>query len=248
MGAAIPLREIATPSTPAGRREVIIANAKSMIGLSAWSGNPAARAEFEDILGPLPPGAYWDLDRPFHVENYETYATVGVSTCGLVVRGNQRRSGVADPNLWLPYEAGTAFSGGNNKGFIDFARKFGAWKADWSFFPGCYLVVGSGLLTHTFTCVDMNAAEDWLQSVDGGDTDKDHGGLQYISTKKRKLSEIQYVGHVDPDLLPFRPKCLVPPNYAGGFSTGKIVTLLVFAGLGYLAGKHFGPQIIKRAA
>ena len=88
-----------------------------------------------------------------------------------------------------------------------------------------------------------------LDDADGGSIDKDHGSLQYINRSVRDLSSLQYVGHVDPDLLPFRSTCLVPPQYGGaGLSTGNVVTLLVFAGLGYLLAKKYGDDILKRVA
>jgi len=243
MGAAIPLREIATPSTPEGRRAVIIANAQSMLYLSAWPGDPAARAEFEDILGPVGPGQYWDLDRPFHVN--ADGPTYGVSTCGLVVRGNMRRSGVDDPTLYEPYEPGSAFSSASGRGFIDFARRYGAWKVDGNYSPGCYIVIGSGLMTHTFTCIELTDTQ--IIGADGGSIDKDHGSLQYINRSVRDISSLQYVGHVDPDTLPFRPTCLVPPQYGGvGLSTGNVVTALVFAGLGYMLGRKYGSAALER--
>ena len=85
--------------------------------------------------------------------------------------------------------------------------------------------------------------------ADGGSIDKEHGSLQYINRSVRDIASLQYVGHVDPDLLPFRSTCLVPPQYGGaGLSTGNVVTLLVFAGLGYLLAKKYGDDILKRVA
>lgn len=204
----IPLEAIKTPEDPLERRAIIVANALALDGVSAWPGNPESRAEFESILGEPPAGGYWDLDRPFSVSKKQ-----GISTCGLVARGIERRCSVLDPNLYAPYSPGSAFSSADNRGLLDFARANDCLSQSGDYASGDMIVIGEGLSTHIFTCVGLEG--DSVYGIDGGQVDLDHGGLQCIKKTRRDRSTMPYVEHVLVARLPwaetcYRPKALSP--------------------------------------
>jgi hypothetical protein len=216
-----PLIKIPRPSDANILRKAIVANAKSIIGVSA--ADKTTRPIFEEILGP---NKYpWDLDRPFRAyKSNDKWKTEGVSTCGLVARGLWRRMGVDMPDLYKNYIAGTALSAEES-----FARKNNAWQTTWTgkeldLRPqiGDYCIIGTGLATHALTVVDWNDNE--CISVDGGQVGVK--GLQCIKQINRAWSQInpstkkiepflgnrKLIGWIIFDLLPFRNNTIIVPE------------------------------------
>jgi len=212
-----PLITIPRPTDTFLLRKAIVANAYSMVGVSAYQ---PTRKLFEGILGKKKYA--WDLDRPFKAKLVNgKWVTEGVSTCGLVARGLWRRMNVDMQALYENYIDGTALSAE-----IIFARKHKAWQAPWkdmSIQPelGDYVIVGSGLATHALTAVAWKGEEiPTLVSVDGGQI-TGAKSLQCIKKVERvwtKRSKEQYagdrkvIGWIVFDMLPFRGNSIVVPQ------------------------------------
>jgi len=154
------LVRIPMPSLPGDRRGMFVANAVSLDGLEA--ARPEHRQAWLDLLGPI--RGHWDLDRPFRVwKENGRWRTEGVSTCGLVAEGIWRRMSVDLPELYEPYEVGSAIERAKR-----YAKQVGAWRTQGRPRPGDYLIVGTKLKTHARTVVDWRDGGETLISVDGG--------------------------------------------------------------------------------
>ena len=218
-----PFETVAMPRDANETRKVIVANALSVVGINA--SKPETFKMFEDLLGPV--SSYWDLKRPFRVwkENGK-WKTEGVSTCGLVARGLWRRVAVDMPKIYKDYDFGMAMIDEQN--FCRSLKPRSAWytpkKDDETRpLPGDYVIIGSGLTTHNFTCIGWDG--DKMISVDGGRVDK-KTGLQCIEHVERELVTIggnlclkddhlirRIVGWAQVDLLPYRSVAVAPQGW-----------------------------------
>lgn len=178
-----------------GAATSIVDYALSLDGLDA--GNPAHRATWLGLLGPLPSWAQWDLDRPFRCRKVDgKWRTQGLSTCGLVANGILRHHQVIIRTLYEPYVFGTAISS-----VVQAAREQDCWQSPiappLAPYPGDYVVIGSGLRTHVLTCVgfadggpggaaDPSEAPRSLVSIDGGQVHP-QTGLQMVRRVERPL-------------------------------------------------------------
>jgi len=218
-----PFENVLMPKDANKTRQIIVANALSIVGISA------AKSEtykmFEDLLGPV--SSYWDLKRPFKVwkENGK-WKTEGISTCGVVARGIWRRVGIDMPRIYQNYIFGMAMI--DERNFCRFLKPRSVWhtpsKNDGMVpLPGDYIIIGSGLSTHNITCVGWNG--DKLISVDGGRVDK-KTGLQCIEKVERDLVIIggyphlkdayftrKIIGWAMVDLLPYRSTGVAPQGW-----------------------------------
>ncbi len=201
------------------RRKALIANALSVVDLEA--GDPERKPLFEELLGPVQ--GRWDLGRPYKYVNLGDgkFRTEGVSTCGLVAEGLQRRVGLDLAALYAPFVPGHAVSR-----MVQFATTCKAWRApgpDRRPRPGDYLVVGRGLATHVRTVIGWDG--DTCISVDGGQVDPKHGFLQCIREARNEWAKLggvwrernkPVVGWANVDALRYREgSILVPEGWPG---------------------------------
>lgn len=207
-----PLIEIPAPQD---RRNALVANALSIVDVEA--GDPERRPVFEELLGPVQ--GRWDLGRPYKYVNLGDgkFRTEGISTCGLVGEGLQRRVGLDLASLYAPFVPGQAVSR-----MVGFATVCKAWRApgpDRRPRPGDYLVVGSGLATHVRTVIGWEG--DTCISVDGGQVDPQHGFLQCIRKARNEWAKIggvwrernkPVVGWADVDALKYRDGSILVPE------------------------------------
>ena len=214
-----PLETVALPVETANVRKLIVANALSVVGISA--SNEETYKMFENLLGPT--SSYWDLKRPFKVwQEKGKWKTQGISTCGLVARGIWRRVGVNMPKIYNNYNFGMAM--------IEeqiFCRSKSAWHVPLKNdnilpSPGDYIVIGSGLLTHNLTCIEL--CKNKLISVDGGRVD--NKGLQCIEKVEREIISVngypylkdknstrRIIGWGIVDLLPYKNTAVAPKGW-----------------------------------
>jgi len=217
-----PLEMVSLPVDAEKTRKLIVANALSIVGISA--SNKATYKMFENLLGPT--AGYWDLKRPFRVWKEDgKWKTQGVSTCGLVARGIWRRVGVDMPKIYENYNYGMAMI--EEQTFCRGVKPRSAWyvpsKGDETVpMPGDYVIIGSGLSTHNLTCVGWKG--DKMVSVDGGRVDSK--GLQCIEKVERELVTIngypclkddrstrKIVGWGMVDLLPYKNTAVAPEGW-----------------------------------
>lgn len=208
-----PLIEIQTPTDPLMIRRMVKANALSVIGLSASD----HRLQFEKLLGPPgPPNYEWDLNRPFRAwkDDEGNYHTEGVSTCGLVAEGIQRRCGSKCETLYQPYDYKGAKAAIAR--FIQCALSWNAWTYGSEKRPGVgdYVVIGKGIRTHALTIIRWEG--DTCVSVDGGQVGQD--GLQMVRLVKRnwangKLNGRKLYGYADCTKCHYGPTALVPKTW-----------------------------------
>jgi len=210
-----PIIQIPRPSDALQLRKAMVANALSIINVSA--SNPNTKSIFIDILGPIK--GQWDINRPFKCSLINgRYVTQGVSTCGLTCRGLWRRMGVDMPALYQSYVFGTAISAEKY-----FAQNNKCWQSpvpDSTLrpSPGDYLIIGSGTATHVLTVIQWQ--DDQLISVDGGQTNDKN--LQCVLKRTRPwtiknnvayLGDRPVVGWIIFDMLPFKDQINVPVGW-----------------------------------
>ena len=164
---------------------------------SGWThgsiGDSAGRDEprFRELL---PRGAKWDLARPFAVKRDGTkFATVGVSTCGLIAVGILCRAGV--PLSWMSDQYWRwqdpqlpdrgAYRGLDVVSCLSLlGARLGARRAAGVYpEPGDIVCIGNGLATHVLTVVSGDGHYVW--SVDGGQVDQANGYLQCVKLLRR---------------------------------------------------------------
>jgi hypothetical protein len=206
------LIEIPRPSEMEDVRKAMVANAVSLIGISA-SDN---LQKMKDILGPV--NGNWDLKRPFRCyQKNGRWITEGVSTCGLVCRGLWRRMKIDMNALYFNYIFGSAISAERifaikNRSFLSMSPSSSLIPS-----PGDYLIIGNGLSTHALTCIGWNS--DTMASVDAGQTDSK--GLQCIKRRERKwikkpdgiyLGDRKIVGWMNLSGLPFKNENIIVPE------------------------------------
>ena len=208
-----PLIEIATPKDALDFRRVLIANALSCVGLSA--GIPETFQIFADLLGPSYRNIPWDLKRPFRCwkENGK-WKTQGVSTCGLVSEGIERRGGTDNPFLTQQYYPAQKYQSITRT--IVWGSQVKAWhdaRGQNDLYPrpesGSHMVIGCrsayeeyGGTEHSFTIVDWED-DDIVVSVDGGQIDYAHKGLQCVKLRRRRwVKRNNHIWLVDPDGRP----------------------------------------------
>ena len=206
------LIEIPRPSEMEDVRKAMVANAVSLIGISA-SDN---LQKMIDILGSVK--GTWDLKRPFRCyQKGGRWITEGVSTCGLVARGLWRRMKIDMDSLYYNYIFGSAISAERmfaikNRAFLSMDP-----NSDLIPSPGDYLIIGSGMSTHALTCIGWNS--DTMISVDAGQCDSHN--LQMIKKCKRKwikkpdgiyLNDRKVVGWMELDKLPFKNENIIVPE------------------------------------
>jgi len=208
-----PLIEIDTPKDALDFRRVIIANAMSCVDLSA--GVAETFKLFEALLGPSYKNIPWDLKRPFRCWKEDgKWKTQGVSTCGLVSEGIERRSGVDNPYLIEQYYPAQKYRSITRT--IVWGTKVGAWydarKQD-DLYPrpesAAHLVIGCrspyeayGGTEHAFTVIGWED-DDICVSVDGGQVDQHHKGLQCVKLRRRRwVMRNRQIWLVDPDERP----------------------------------------------
>ena len=183
LGPETPLKEFLVPTNPILFRKAVVANCYSIVGVSATR----YRDIFLEILGPPTKGLRWDLDRPFRVWKNEQgeYQTEGVSTCGLVGEGIQRRMGSLCAALRAPYDWRGKHAAISR--MIQCAHDMGAWVPGSKEppLPGDYTVIGEGLSTHALTVVAVRG--NTIISVDGGQVDPETG-LQCVGLVSRPLN------------------------------------------------------------
>lgn len=166
-------------------RRAVVANAIWAEGLSA--GRPETKDLFRELLGPSWAGHEWDLDHPYRFISLPggKYRTEGCSTCGLTASGILGRV-VKLPWEGLPYQSGRGITS------LDAVSRLTQLGFDWKCRltpesglrpkPGDILCIGSGLATHIRTVVKADG--DAFESIDGGQVDMQHGGLQCVSRCK----------------------------------------------------------------
>jgi hypothetical protein len=237
-----PLVEIDTPKDALAFRQIVIANSLSCVGLSA--GIHETFKIFNDLLGPPYKGIPWDLKRPFRCwkENGK-WRTVGVSTCGLASEGIESRSGFDNPMLLQQYYPAQKYQSITRS--IVWATQVKAWqdgrRLD-DLYPraesGSQVVIGCRSLyeelggnEHSFTAVGWED-DDILVSVDGGQVDYAHGGLQCVKLRRRRwimrnkqiwlvdpdkrpdlATGRRLLGWISPSLVPQRPRCVAPEGW-----------------------------------
>lgn len=161
-------------------REAFIWEALSAVGLEA--GNPKTRAAFEQLLGPVPGGGRWDLDRPFRMWRDKVtgkWRTEGISTCAMVAVGLMRRMQPDAPAVMAPYHAGDGL-----EDLIRFAKECGAWQEP---VRGSDLRPEGGDIIQVVDPMHVLAGVRWngdlLTSVDGGQ--RGLKGLQAVKQCER---------------------------------------------------------------
>lgn len=236
-----PLVELDTPRDAIGFRKVIVANAIACIGLSA--GIAETYKAFERLLGRPYKGIPWDLRRPFKAwkENGVLH-TQGVSTCGLVGEGIEKRSGFANPWLSLEYYPAQPYQSITRS--VAWGGRVGAWidgRKQNDLFPrpesGSQVIIGcrspyeeSSGSEHALTVIGWE--DDVVVNVAGGKVDCDHGFLQCV-----KLVRLRWVlrsgkvwlvapdapphlasgrrlhGWLSPSLVPQTDRCMAPVGW-----------------------------------
>lgn len=135
----------------------------------------ASEREFADLLGP---GESDKMRR----------AMVGLSTCGLAVRGWLRLWGVSHPRLRAPYQTGMAIID-----CVTIFQQHGAWRfrVEGEPEPGHVLLVGEGQAAHicAVTAIQRTGGLTRVETCDGGQVCP-HTGDQMIRIRTREWRRV----------------------------------------------------------
>lgn len=185
---------------PEHLRMVAVANALSIKDARA----AIDREGFRSLLGLPPKGYGWDLARAYSCKRKPdgSYATVGVSSCGLIAAWlldlvvRLPWSGCFYWKFPPPYAGLDIVSALSQLGLTTHSRRPKGERP----LPGDPFCIGSGLQTHVGTCVSWDG--DYMLSVDGGQVDDAaHGYLQRVKVCRRHWPSMRVVWVIDLERL-----------------------------------------------